>query len=128
MEVTVYKIRRKNFTAEVYSRADAVTLKPDATGRLYIFDDGEGSESLLIIRRLLDTPAEVIAAQANGIYIHTQDTPSSIWTVVHNLGHRADITIFDTDDNQVICDIHHDSDNISTLTFSQLIAGIARAD
>ena len=73
--------------------------------------------------------AQVVASGgADMPFTHNQTTESSIWTVVHNLGHFADITIVDGAGEQVIGKIVHDSVNQATITFSQPITGTARAD
>ena len=69
-----------------------------------------------------------LPGQSSPPYEHTQTDASSIWTIVHGLGHMADITIYDENDEQVIGDVSHDSDLVTTVTFSQPVAGRARAD
>lgn len=60
--------------------------------------------------------------------IFRQETPSSIWTIAHNLGFRADVTIYDEADELILADIRHDSDNQVTIVFSEPTSGVARID
>jgi len=66
--------------------------------------------------------------QGGAPYIHTQSVPASIWTIVHNRGYLADVTLYDDMGEQIIGDIHHDSDSMATVTFSIPVSGQARVD
>lgn len=58
-------------------------------------------------------------------YTHTQAVPASVWTVIHNLGKRPSVTIFDSANDEVEGDIVHNSVNQLTLTFSAAFGGVA---
>jgi len=70
----------------------------------------------------------VPASVSSRPFVHNQTEALSVWTITHNLGHIADITITDGTGEQVIGNIFHDSVNQTTITFSEPIAGKARAD
>lgn len=112
-------------------------IRADAVPKLISADISSGPSSAQVDAKIEDAlagflqglPAQLLTASASDEpYIHHQTTPSSIWTVVHNLGHLADITIIDGTGEQVVGQISHDNNNQSTLTFSQPITGTARAD
>jgi hypothetical protein len=58
-------------------------------------------------------------------YHHVQSAAAAIWTVVHNLGKFPDVQAFNSAGDQLIGQIHHDSSNQLTLTFSAANAGDA---
>jgi hypothetical protein len=58
-------------------------------------------------------------------YVHTQDVPSAIWTVTHNLGKRPAAVVVDSSESVVYGDIQYVDDNILTLTFSGAFSGKA---
>ena len=62
----------------------------------------------------------------NDRYLHEQNTPSSMWTVNHQLGRYVDVIIYDLTGEQVIAKIQHDTLNFLTITFSEPMAGIAK--
>lgn len=61
-------------------------------------------------------------------YIHTQGSPSSVWTVNHGLGKYPSIEVVDTGDSVVIPSVHYDSPNAVTLTFGSPTSGKAFAN
>lgn len=98
---------------------------------LKVVTDGEGNESALAISTTEISVAGVssnvwnqAAARAAG-YTHTQNVPSTTWSVTHNLGKRPSVTIVDTGDNVVIGEIQYTNDNSLVLTFSAAFSGKA---
>jgi hypothetical protein len=59
--------------------------------------------------------------------VHRFDQASALatWVIVHNLGYRPNVHVEDSTGDTWIGDIHHDSDNQLTLTFSAAFAGTA---
>lgn len=55
-----------------------------------------------------------------------QNAPSRIWVIQHNLGKRPAVSVEDSAGSIVQGDIHYDSNNQITLTFSAAFSG--RAD
>lgn len=62
------------------------------------------------------------AAQA---YAHVQDVPADTWDVVHSLGFRPNVTVFDSAGSQVEGDLAHVSSAELILTFAGAFAGTA---
>lgn len=58
-------------------------------------------------------------------YTHTQMIPSAVWTINHNLGKYASVTVIDSAGSWVQGDVFHNSGNQITITFSSAFAGIA---
>jgi hypothetical protein len=58
-------------------------------------------------------------------YTHTQSQAQTVWTVQHNLGKYPSVTVVDSAGTVVEGDIHHDSLNQVTLTFSAAFSGSA---
>lgn len=58
-------------------------------------------------------------------YIHSQQVPSSVWNVSHNLGKRPSITIVDSSESVVYGDIQYIDNNNLTITFSGAFSGKA---
>jgi hypothetical protein len=58
-------------------------------------------------------------------YLYTQTASSDTWTITHNLGKYPHVTIMDTDDDEVIGEVHYVSESQVVLTFSEAISGKA---
>lgn len=65
-------------------------------------------------------------AGASAYYKHSQNVPSTTWTVDHNLGVRTSVAIYDSADDEVESDIRWlNDDNTTVITFAYGITGIA---
>lgn len=64
--------------------------------------------------------------QAQNTYIHNQTTPTSIWTIDHNLGFWPNVIVYDTDGREAEGSIINPTVNRTTITFSAPFAGSAR--
>ena len=58
-------------------------------------------------------------------YVHTQSTPSAVWTITHNLARRLSVTVVDSTDRVVLGEVRYPSDNQITVTFSAAFSGAA---
>lgn len=58
-------------------------------------------------------------------YTHSQVSPSSTWTISHNLGRRPSVTIVDSAGNVQIGEVLYNSDNQITVTFAASFGGYA---
>lgn len=58
-------------------------------------------------------------------YTHTQSTPSSTWSIEHNLGKKASVTVVDSADSVVYGDIEYTDLNNLTITFNGAFSGKA---
>jgi hypothetical protein len=67
-------------------------------------------------------PEDLIALVS---YRHTQNTPLTIWTVVHNLGFYPNVTVFNSAGDQVEGSATHNDTNSLTITFSTALSGKA---
>ena len=67
--------------------------------------------------------ATSIAGQTS--YTHTQETPSTSWSVTHNLGFRPSVFVVDTSDNVCYGDVTYTSADALTITFAQSFGGKA---
>lgn len=57
---------------------------------------------------------------------HSQNVPSTTWTVNHNLGIRTSVAVYDSADDEVEADIRWlNNDNTTIITFAYGITGIA---
>ena len=59
-------------------------------------------------------------------YTHNQSSPSTQWTVVHNLGFKPNVTVFNSAGDIVEGHIVHNSSNQLTLQFSATMSGTAQ--
>lgn len=57
-------------------------------------------------------------------FTHTQASPSASWVVTHNLGRKPHTTVI-VDDEVVITDVAHASDNAVNIVFASATTGIA---
>lgn len=60
-----------------------------------------------------------------GRYVHTQGSPSSTWSIAHNLGRRPNIDFVDADGNSFNATADHVDDNNALAVFNASIAGEA---
>ena len=58
-------------------------------------------------------------------YIHSQLTPSIIWTIPHNLGGYPNITVVDSGQTMVVGDVQYSDANTIICTFSVPFGGMA---
>lgn len=58
-------------------------------------------------------------------FTFTQSTPSTTWVIVHNLNTTPSVTVLDSGGNWVMGQIHYDSLDQVTLTFSAAFGGTA---
>lgn len=59
------------------------------------------------------------------IYVHTQSSPSTTWTITHNLNKYPSVTIIDSANDEVIGEVRFTSINQVVLTFSAAFSGKA---
>lgn len=62
---------------------------------------------------------------SSNAYTHVQGTPLSVWTIVHPLIFRPNITVVDSTGRQVEGDVVYTSATIITVTFSGAFSGTA---
>lgn len=58
-------------------------------------------------------------------YTHTQESPSTTWSITHNLGFRPSVFVVDTSDNVCYGDVVYTSTDALTVTFAQSFGGKA---
>ena len=58
-------------------------------------------------------------------YTHTQGSPTTTWSITHNLGYRPNVSVVDTSDTVCFGDIDYTNDNAIVVTFTQSFAGKA---
>jgi hypothetical protein len=66
------------------------------------------------------------AGQAAGSYVHSQTTPSSAWTMAHNLGFKPSVELLNAGSQEIEGDVVHLSQNVCIAYFTIPIAGFAR--
>jgi hypothetical protein len=62
---------------------------------------------------------------AHATYTHNQASPSSTWSIVHNLNCRPAVTIVDSGGNVQIGEVLYVSDNAITVSFVSAFGGYA---
>jgi hypothetical protein len=58
-------------------------------------------------------------------YVHTQTTPSATWTIEHNIARYPQVSSFDTEDDQIIGMVEHQSTTEVVIYFNSAVAGKA---
>ena len=61
-------------------------------------------------------------------YVHEQSSPSTTWTVNHNLYKRVAVSVVDSAGTLIICDVRYVSDSQVVLTFDAATSGNAYAN
>lgn len=54
---------------------------------------------------------------------YTQDKPSKVWVILHNLNKKPSVTVIDDTGAVVLCDIEYTDENTVILRFSEPTAG-----
>ena len=60
-----------------------------------------------------------------GTYDYVQGTPAAVWTIVHNLGYRPQVSVVDSANSIVEGDYSYPDSNTMVLTFSSAFSGVA---
>lgn len=68
----------------------------------------------------------IVAAIAGLSFTHAQTSPSTTWTINHNLGFRPAVTVLDDGNNEVEADVIHISANQVQVFFNLATTGTAR--
>lgn len=66
-----------------------------------------------------------IISEKDKNYVHTQNTPSNIWSIVHNLNKFPSVTVIDTGNNEVIGEVDYINTNELTISFVGSFTGKA---
>lgn len=67
----------------------------------------------------------VRAPEPDKKYVHTQSTPSAVWTITHNLKKFPSVTIVDSSGSVVIGEVNYTNNNQLTVTFNAGFSGKA---
>lgn len=67
----------------------------------------------------------IIGDGADKNYVHNQSETSDEWTINHNLNKYCSVTVVDDNNDVVIGEIHYNSMNQVTLTFTASFSGKA---
>lgn len=83
------------------------TLSPPSAGEYVVVCSGPG------------------AAGGDSGLVFTQNTPSTVWTITHNLHRFPSVTVVDTGESMILTDLHYDSADVLTASFGSPTAGKA---
>jgi hypothetical protein len=87
---------------------------------------GQDQDSVIISdANISTTSSSSTAIVGQTTYTHDQASPSSSWTITHNLGRRPSVTIVDSAGNVQIGEVLYNSDNQITVTFAASFGGYA---
>lgn len=90
---------------------------------------GDGTQNIIevnsggCVTRINLNPA--ITFNQNSSFEFTQQTPSTLWTIVHGMGLKPNVKIEDLDGNDIVGVINYLDNNSLTITFNQAVAGRA---
>lgn len=73
-----------------------------------------------------DTGATGPVGPASAFYIHTQSSPSTTWTINHNLGFKPAVELLDSGSQEIDGEVSHPSVNQTVVTLNPASAGVAR--
>lgn len=62
---------------------------------------------------------------SSAVYTHKQLTPSSTWTIVHNLGRYPSVSVVDSGNNIVVGDVRYVDNTTMVITFQSAFSGTA---
>ena len=58
-------------------------------------------------------------------HVHTQSSPSTLWTITHSLGGKPSVMVADTADTIVVCEVKYVSSTQITVEFTAAFSGYA---
>ena len=61
-----------------------------------------------------------------GAFVYTQSSPSTTWTINHNLGYIPSVELFDTGSQEIEATVSHTSINQTVILLTIATAGFAR--
>lgn len=73
--------------------------------------------------------ASVVAPGGSGgvsVYLHTQSSPSSTWTINHNLGVRPSTELFNSSNDEIEGSVSNPSNTQTIVSFETAVSGFAR--
>jgi hypothetical protein len=97
----------------------AIEVIEGASVTVEVVEDG-GVEVVEVIHPGPQGPAGGVA------YVHTQSTPSTTWTINHNLGFRPTVELLDAGSQEIDGEVAHPSVNQTVVTLKPATAGLAR--
>jgi len=77
------------------------------------------------VNLILSTEPMLVSQGGGANYVHTQSSASTNWSVTHNLNKYCSVTVVDSNNDVVIGEIHYNSVNQVTLTFTAAFSGKA---
>lgn len=78
-----------------------------------------------VINALGYTPADATSSLVGASYIHTQNSPATVWTITHNLNSYPSVTVIDSAGTVVFGGVEYLTANQIRLTFSAAFSGRA---
>lgn len=86
----------------------------------------EITEHIPVVLEVITPGAQGPPGDAARSYKHTQSSPSSTWTITHNLGFYPSVELLNTGSQEIEGDVVHLSQNVTIAYFTTPIAGFAR--
>ena len=77
------------------------------------------------VNLVLNTEPMFVSQGGGANYVYTQSSASATWIVNHNLNKYCSVTVVDSNNDVVIGEIHYNSVNQVTLTFTAAFSGKA---
>jgi hypothetical protein len=103
--------------------ANPVTTDVDGLASFYA---PPGDYSAILAGNMFHIPvdASVVTPVWPGLWVHTQASPSSVWTIAHHFGVKPQVNIL-VADQFAEADVAHPDNETTTITFGAPISGIA---
>ena len=118
-ELSAYGLGDETGGGTSYTRLDAWIQYVAGTSEGWVLSALLGKELDDRVTTLEDTPP----VDSDKHFVHIQATPTSIWTVTHNLGKYPAITIVDSANTEVVGDIQYMDLNSFKVTFLSEFSG-----
>lgn len=120
--VTVEDAQQSSFT--VTSVEQNISVTPDPTALVTVEQSTRPDVSVTAI-----TNPKIVVGGVGGSgdvhYIFSQDVPSAIWTINHNLNKKPSVTVVSSSEQVVYGDVSYINTNKLTITFSAAFSGKA---
>lgn len=129
-EVLYYRLKFKRKTTAGWAALNPVLL-PGEPGVEVLSNGrerlklGDGSKAWDLLP-YFDDGSNITNGGGLTAYVHNQSSPSTTWTINHNLGYRPSVELLDAGSQEIDGEVSHPTTNQTIVILQPATAGIAR--
>ena len=105
--------------------ANVVNVRQDTPNSVNVSPDDQNLVTVQTVVNSVTVATGTISSGVTRRHVHTQNTPSTTWTITHTLGGKPQVTVVDTGDNVVHGDVQYLSNTQRVCSCSAPFSGLA---